>query len=301
MDAFEEVVAYILQRQGYWTRTSVKVELTKAEKRQIGRHSSPRWELDVVAYRGRDNELRVVECKSLLDSRGVPCDAFKGTNARAERRYKLFRDAKLRRVVLRRLEQQLFKAGFCAENPTVQLCLAAGKIHGDEAWLRNHFKECGWVLMGPVWIQEELRALRDSGYENSVAAFVTKLLLREEPGGKARRRRGEEDASGRDSEQGKQRAAEQVDDAHERGASNGRSPLGQVSGKVPIKGTTTPGFENQNGQIVLQATSLSGTDHLQRIYELRCRHCNATYGANGSDIHQRKCPKCQGGQPGLEL
>ena len=64
MDAFETVVAAILQRQGYWTLTSVKVGLTKEEKREIGRHSSPRWELDVVAYRGRDNSIKVVECKS---------------------------------------------------------------------------------------------------------------------------------------------------------------------------------------------------------------------------------------------
>ena len=73
MDAFESVIAGILQRQGFWTLTNFKVELTKAEKRKIGRPSSPRWELDVVAYSGRDNELRIVECKSFLDSPGVQC------------------------------------------------------------------------------------------------------------------------------------------------------------------------------------------------------------------------------------
>ncbi len=45
MDAFEQLVAEILWMEGYWVRTSVKVQLTKEEKRQIGRHSSPRWEL----------------------------------------------------------------------------------------------------------------------------------------------------------------------------------------------------------------------------------------------------------------
>src|SRR5712692_1973939 len=100
MDAFENIVASILQRQGYWTLTSVKVKLTKAEKRAIGRHSSPRWELDVVAYSGRDNELRVFECKSLLDSRGVPCSAFNGKDPLVAKRYKLFCDATLCKVVL---------------------------------------------------------------------------------------------------------------------------------------------------------------------------------------------------------
>ena len=42
MDAFEAVISAILQRQGFWTITSFKVDLTKAEKREIGRHSSPR-------------------------------------------------------------------------------------------------------------------------------------------------------------------------------------------------------------------------------------------------------------------
>ena len=78
MDAFEQLVSEILWMEGYWVRTSVKVELTKEEKRLIGLPSSPRWELDIVAYNGRDNLLRVVECKSYLDSVGVRAAAFDG-------------------------------------------------------------------------------------------------------------------------------------------------------------------------------------------------------------------------------
>jgi hypothetical protein len=40
MDAFEQLVSEILWMEGYWARTSVKVELTKEEKREIGRHSA---------------------------------------------------------------------------------------------------------------------------------------------------------------------------------------------------------------------------------------------------------------------
>ena len=178
MDAFESVVAAILQRQGFWTLTSVKVELTKEEKRTIGRHSSPRWELDVVAYRGRDNELHVVECKSFLDSPGVECSAFDGSNVEAQKRYKLFCEATLRKVVFGRLSAQLVAAGFCPSNPSLRLCLAAGKIRGSEEWLQSHFEKKGWLLLGPEHIRTELRKLRDSGYENSVAAVVTKLLTR---------------------------------------------------------------------------------------------------------------------------
>jgi hypothetical protein len=179
VDAFESVVSAILQRQGYWTQTSVKVELTKAEKREIGRHSAPRWELDVVGYSGRDNELRVVECKSYLDSPGVELGAFNGSNKAAEARYKLFSEETLRRVVLGRLETQMVEAGFCPEHPKIQLCLAAGKIRGDQKWLESHFEKQGWRLLGPDYIRQELKKLRDVGYENSVAAIVSKLLLRD--------------------------------------------------------------------------------------------------------------------------
>jgi|SRR6266540_1575427 len=98
MDAFEQLVSEILWMDGYWVRTSVKVELTKEEKRLIGRPSSPRWELDIVAYNGRDNLLRVVECKSYLDSLGVQAKGFDAASDNSAR-YKLFNDPMLRDVV----------------------------------------------------------------------------------------------------------------------------------------------------------------------------------------------------------
>jgi precorrin-8X/cobalt-precorrin-8 methylmutase len=63
--------------------------------------------------------------------------------------------------------------------------------------------------------------------------------------------------------------------------------------------TTEPGYQNRNGQTVLKATGLPGTDHGQSIYVLSCGTCSHEYGANGSDIWLRRCPACQGGRPGL--
>jgi hypothetical protein len=63
--------------------------------------------------------------------------------------------------------------------------------------------------------------------------------------------------------------------------------------------TTEPGYTNQNGQTVVRATGKDGTDHLQKVYVLRCGICGHEYGTNGTDIFQRKCPKCAGGRPGL--
>lgn len=67
------------------------------------------------------------------------------------------------------------------------------------------------------------------------------------------------------------------------------------------KGTTTPGYVNRNLQEVIARTELAGSDHGQRVYLLRCTRCGYQYGANGSDIFQRKCPMCQGGKPGENL
>jgi hypothetical protein len=63
--------------------------------------------------------------------------------------------------------------------------------------------------------------------------------------------------------------------------------------------TTKPGYRNRNDQVNLRPTGLPGTDHGQSIYVLRCERCSNEYGANGSDIFQRKCPRCQNGAPGL--
>ena len=35
MDAFESLIEMLLKRQGYWTRTSLKVDLTRKEKQAI--------------------------------------------------------------------------------------------------------------------------------------------------------------------------------------------------------------------------------------------------------------------------
>jgi hypothetical protein len=180
MDAFEQLVSEILWMEGYWVRTSVKVELTKDEKRQINRPSAPRWELDIVAYRGRDNSLKVVECKSYLDSRGVVLRAFDGSDVKSAERYKLFSDDRLRGVVLNRLRLQFADSGACGADAKVKLCLACGRIatDADRAGLHKHFADKGWELWDEPWLHKRLKQMSDQGYENQVSAVVAKLLLR---------------------------------------------------------------------------------------------------------------------------
>ena len=181
MDAFENVVAEILQRDGYWVRNAFKVELTKEEKREIRRPSCPRWELDLVGYSAKRNELLVVECKSYLDSGGVAFRAFDGSDTRFASRFKLFNDSKLRRVVFARLRRQMADLGLITEETKIRLALACGKIarSTDREKLRDHFEKMGWELWDREWLQEKLRKISKRGYENSQVYVVSKILLRE--------------------------------------------------------------------------------------------------------------------------
>ena len=180
MDAFEQVVAEILWREGYWVHTAVKVNLTKEEKRLAGVPTAPRWELDIVAYRGRDNALKVVECKSYLDSPGVRLRGFDGTDEKDAARYKLFNKPDLRAIVFNRLRQQFADSGACQSSPTIQLCLACGRIASDidRDGLRQHFEKEGWELWDETWLRKQLQAMADGGYENQISAVVAKLILR---------------------------------------------------------------------------------------------------------------------------
>ena len=66
--------------------------------------------------------------------------------------------------------------------------------------------------------------------------------------------------------------------------------------------TTEPGFSNPNRQIVVRGTGApSTTRSAQTIYALRCGDCDHTYGCNGLDIKDRRCPACQGGLRGEPL
>jgi hypothetical protein len=63
--------------------------------------------------------------------------------------------------------------------------------------------------------------------------------------------------------------------------------------------TTAIGYVNRNDQKCHGTRGVQGTDHLQYAFRLECLACGFVYGANGSDISERKCPECQGGAQGI--
>lgn len=65
--------------------------------------------------------------------------------------------------------------------------------------------------------------------------------------------------------------------------------------------TTQIGYINKNNQKCWGQRGFAGTDHGQMAYRMECLKCGHVYGANGSDIFERKCPNCQGGAAGIEF
>ena len=179
MDSFEDLLSTLFNRKGYWTKTNFKVELTKAEKVQIERPSSPRWEIDLIAYKPKENELLMIESKSYLDSGGVHISSFDGSNKNNANRFKLFNEETLQRVVFNRLKIQLEEQGLINKNPSTKLCLVAGKIDKrTKEQVMQFFNKKGWLIFDDEWLKNELKELSYSGYENTTAAYVSKLLLR---------------------------------------------------------------------------------------------------------------------------
>lgn len=59
--------------------------------------------------------------------------------------------------------------------------------------------------------------------------------------------------------------------------------------------STSYGYLNRNNQRNIGRTDEKGTDHSSVLYMMRCENCKNEYFANSTDIHLKKCPKCQGG------
>lgn len=179
MDAFENIIGQLLEEDGFWVRYSVKINLTKQEKVEIGKATTPRPEIDIVAYNSIKKTLYLIEVKSFLDSPGVVFEHVIAQQDVQFGRYKLLTSQKYRDVLVKRLLCDWIEGGLIAEDTNVNFGLVAGKVYrnrGDE--LRQNFDSRGWLFWGPEQIKEKLRLLASKGYENNVVTIVAKLLTR---------------------------------------------------------------------------------------------------------------------------
>ena len=177
MNAFENIVALFLEESGYWVGQSVKVYISREDKRNIGLPSMPRPEIDLVALNVKENILLLLEVKSFLDSYGVKFSSFSDENEKEKKRYRLLTDKVYQRIVTEALVRDYAKNGLITESVSIRYALAAGKIYSkDEDKIKDHFEKHGWILISPDEIKEKIRGLANKGWEDNVIIMTTKLL-----------------------------------------------------------------------------------------------------------------------------
>lgn len=179
MDHFEGIVKLLLEHDGYWVRQSFKVNVTKQEKRDIGKPSIPRPEIDLLAYRPLDGDVVAIEVKSFFDSYGLkPNELFEKYDI-PHGRFKMFTCEKYRSIVLSRLRQDLLECGMIKENTKIRLGLAAGNIYQFRtAEIKEYFDKQNWFFWSPEEIKEKVINLAEKGYENEAAIITAKILMR---------------------------------------------------------------------------------------------------------------------------
>ena len=179
MDHFESIISTLLEAEGYWVRRSFKVNLTKDEKRQIGKHSIPRPEIDLLALNFSENKVLALEAKSFLDSPGVNLEQLQEEHEIPQGRYKLFTSERYRTVVLSRLLTDLIACGMANSKTEVFLGLAAGKVYQDRSDpIREFMSGNSWLFWSPKDIKQKVTALAERGYENDPAIITAKILMR---------------------------------------------------------------------------------------------------------------------------
>lgn len=179
MDHFESLISTLLEADGYWIRRSFKVNVTKEEKKLIGKPTIPRPEIDILALRFETNEVVAMEVKSFLDSGGLALKHLEAEYDAPEGRYKLFTSMNYRAIVLGRLKQDLIACGMANEGTKVVLGLAVGKIHLNRSEpIKGFMEQRGLMFWSPEDIKRKVTALALRDYENDPAIMVAKVLLR---------------------------------------------------------------------------------------------------------------------------
>lgn len=177
MDHFEGIIKTILEQEGYWVRQSFKVNLTKPEKRTLGKHSMPRPEIDLLLFKPTLNRIIVLEVKSFLDSTGVKLDDLMVSYKEPTGRYKQFTCSIYRRIVFNRLREDLKECGMASGHEEFQLGLAAGKIYKNQSdEIAELFHKKGWLFLPPHYIRSKLMSLARKGYQNDAAFLAAKVL-----------------------------------------------------------------------------------------------------------------------------
>ena len=178
MNAFETIVKVCLEEKGYWVRQSVKARISKEDKVALGLPSMPTPEVDLVALNVKENELLLVEAKSLLGSYGVYYEAVADEEDELAERYRLFTNRKFREIVTKALREDYLERGLINEKTKINYALAAGHIHsGNEPSIAKYFSDHGWKLFSPSEIKETVKQLSKKVWQDDLIAMTAKLIV----------------------------------------------------------------------------------------------------------------------------
>jgi hypothetical protein len=179
VDYFEGIIKTLLEHEGYWIRQPFKVNLTKQEKRDIGKHSIPRPEIDILAFKPKENRVIAFEAKSYFDSPGVKLAELQESHEIPEGRYKLFTCDKYRNIVFSRMKQDLIDLGMGTSQTEITLGLAASNVYQSKSEeIRALFNSREWDFLSPEDIREKVTELAARGYENEPSIITAKILMR---------------------------------------------------------------------------------------------------------------------------
>jgi hypothetical protein len=179
MELFEGIIKTLLEHEGYWVRQSFKVNLTKEEKRAIGKHSIPRPEIDLLVFNPVKNEIVVLEAKSYFDSPGVKVAELFQQHDIPEGRYKLFTCENYRRIVFARLKENLKERNLAESDVSLRLGLVAGNVYQNKSdEIAQQFTKNGWFFWSPEMVKEKVNSLAKMRYENNTAIITAKILMR---------------------------------------------------------------------------------------------------------------------------
>ena len=159
IDKFENIVTTLLEEEGFWVRHKFKVSVSLEEKKQIGKQSSPKPEIDMLAFNLRTNEVLALDVKAYLDSPGAKLSLLQEEHDVPTGRFKLFTSERYRSLVLARLLQDLITLGMANAETKVRLGMIAGKVNqGQSEAIREHMVAHDWLFWSPDDVKAKVAA-----------------------------------------------------------------------------------------------------------------------------------------------
>jgi hypothetical protein len=157
-EAFEEIVATLLESEGCFVRSNVFLKLPLDIIAEAGLHrNSPSFQIDLIAWHpSNPSRFFVIECKYTDNSDALDYGTFAG--------YRLFNDPSFRAAIEGELRQQRI----VSNGAHITYCLASSSTQAaHRAAIKSALGHQGMLLLDRAWRARRLLRLgRRPGYGN---------------------------------------------------------------------------------------------------------------------------------------